>query len=117
MSRNVQAQNAQTQTAIAEAAAQRLTELGETENVETVAQAAAQLTADPTMSAGRRRAAENVLKGSRYGERVLGELTEGMQADSAESAPPRCRSRAPRRARSRCGRPWRAPNGAGARRT
>ena len=81
MSRNVQAQNAQTQTAIAEAAAQRLTELGETENVETVAQAAAQLTADPTMSAGRRRAAENVLKGSRYGE------------------------------------PWRAPNGAGARRT
>ena len=87
VSRNVQAQNAQTQTAIAEAAAQRLTELGETENVETVAQAAAQLTADPTMSAGRRRAAENVLKGSRYGERVLGELTEGMQADSAESAP------------------------------
>ena len=85
--RNVQAQNAQTQTAIAEAAAQRLTELGETENVETVAQAAAQLTADPTMSAGRRRAAENVLKGSRYGERVLGELTEGMQAGSAESAP------------------------------
>ena len=87
VSRNVQAQNAQTQTAIAEAAAQRLTELGETENVETVAQAAAQLTADPTMSAGRRRAAENVLKGSRYGERVLGELTEGMQAGSAESAP------------------------------
>lgn len=85
--RNVQAQNAQTQTAIAEAAAQRLTELGETENVETVAQAAAQLTADPTMSAGRRRAAENVLKGSRYGERVLGELTEGMQVGSAESAP------------------------------
>ena len=85
--RNVQAQNAQTQTAIAEAAAQRLTELGETENVETVAQAAAQLTADPTMSAGRRRAAENVLKGSRYGERVLGELTEGMQAGSVESAP------------------------------
>ena len=85
--RNVQAQNAQTQTAIAEAAAQRLKELGETENVETVAQAAAQLTADPTMSAGRRRAAENVLKGSRYGERVLGELTEGMQAGSAESAP------------------------------
>ena len=87
VSRNVQAQNAQTQTAIAEAAAQRLTELGETENVETVAQAAARLTADPTMSAGRRRAAENVLKGSRYGERVLGELTEGMQAGSAESAP------------------------------
>ena len=87
VSRNVQAQNAQTQTAIAEAAAQRLTELGETENVETVAQAAAQLTADPTMSAGRRRAAENILKGSRYGERVLGELTEGMQAGSAESAP------------------------------
>ena len=87
VSRNVQAQNVQTQTAIAEAAAQRLTELGETENVETVAQAAAQLTADPTMSAGRRRAAENVLKGSRYGERVLGELTEGMQAGSAESAP------------------------------
>ena len=87
VSRNVQAQNAQTQTAIAEAAAKRLTELGETENVETVAQAAAQLTADPTMSAGRRRAAENVLKGSRYGERVLGELTEGMQAGSAESAP------------------------------
>ena len=87
VSRNVQAQNAQTQTAIAEAAAQRLKELGETENVETVAQAAAQLTADPTMSAGRRRAAENVLKGSRYGERVLGELTEGMQAGSAESAP------------------------------
>ena len=87
VSRNVQAQNAQTQTAIAEAAAQRLTELGETENVETVAQAAAQLTADPTMSAGRRRAAENVLKGSRYGERVLGELTEGMQAGSAKSAP------------------------------
>ena len=87
VSRNVQAQNAQTQTAIAEAAAQRLTELGETENVETVAQAAAHLTADPTMSAGRRRAAENVLKGSRYGERVLGELTEGMQAGSAESAP------------------------------
>ena len=87
VSRNVQAQNAQTQTAIAEAAAQRLTELGETENVEAVAQAAAQLTADPTMSAGRRRAAENVLKGSRYGERVLGELTEGMQAGSAESAP------------------------------
>ena len=87
VSRNVQAQNAQTQTAIAEAAAQRLTELGETENVETVAQAAAQLTADPTMSAGRRRAAENVLKGSRYGERVLGELTEGMQVGSAESAP------------------------------
>ena len=85
--RNVQAQNAQTQTAIAEAAAQRLAELGETENVETVAQAAARLTADPTMSAGRRRAAENVLKGSRYGERVLGELTEGMQAGSAESAP------------------------------
>ena len=70
VSRNVQAQNAQTQTAIAEAAAQRLTELGETENVETVAQAA-----------------ENVLKGSRYGERVLGELTEGMQAGSAESTP------------------------------
>ena len=67
VSRNVQAQNAQTQTAIAEAAAQ--------------------LTADPTMSAGRRRAAENVLKGSRYGERVLGELTEGMQTGSAESAP------------------------------
>ena len=87
VSRNVQAQNAQTQTAIAEAAAQRLTELGETENVEAVSQAAAQLTADPTMSAGRRRAAENVLKGSRYGERVLGELTEGMQAGSAESAP------------------------------
>ena len=87
VSRNVQAQNVQTQTAIAEAAAQRLTELGETENVETVAQAAAQLTADPTMSAGRRRAAENILKGSRYGERVLGELTEGMQAGSAESAP------------------------------
>ena len=87
VSRNVQAQNAQTQTAIAEAAAQRLAELGETENVETVAQAAAQLTVDPTMSAGRRRAAENVLKGSRYGERVLGELTEGMQAGSAESAP------------------------------
>ncbi len=87
VSRNVQAQNAQTQTAIAEAAAQRLKELGETENVETVAQAAARLTADPTMSAGRRRAAENVLKGSRYGERVLGELTEGMQAGSAESAP------------------------------
>ena len=87
VSRNVQAQNAQTQTAIAEAAAQRLTELGETENVETVAQAAARLTADPTMSAGRRRAAENVLKGSRYGERVLGELTEGMQAGSVESAP------------------------------
>ena len=87
VSRNVQAQNAQTQTAIAEAAAQRLTELGETENVETVAQAAAQLTADPTMSAGRRRAAENILKGSRYGERVLGELTEGMQVGSAESAP------------------------------
>ena len=87
VSRNVQAQNAQTQTAIAEAAAQRLAELGETENVETVAQAAARLTADPTMSAGRRRAAENVLKGSRYGERVLGELTEGMQAGSAESAP------------------------------
>lgn len=87
VSRNVQAQNAQTQTAIAEAAAQRLAELGETENVETVAQAAAQLTADPTMSAGQRRAAENVLKGSRYGERVLGELTEGMQAGSAESAP------------------------------
>ena len=87
VSRNVQAQNAQTQTAIAEAAAQRLTELGETENVEAVAQAAARLTADPTMSAGRRRAAENVLKGSRYGERVLGELTEGMQAGSAESAP------------------------------
>ena len=87
VSRNVQAQNAQTQTAIAETAAQRLKELGETENVETVAQAAAQLTADPTMSAGRRRAAENVLKGSRYGERVLGELTEGMQAGSAESAP------------------------------
>ena len=87
VSRNVQAQNAQTQTAIAEAAAQRLTELGETENVEAVAQAAAQLTADPTMSAGRRRAAENVLKGSRYGERVLGELTEGMQAGSAESTP------------------------------
>lgn len=87
VSRNVQAQNAQTQTAIAEAAAQRLTELGETENVETVAQAAAQLTADQTMSAGRRRAAENVLKGSRYGERVLGELTEGMQAGSAESTP------------------------------
>lgn len=87
VSRNVQAQNAQTQTAIAEAAAQRLEELGETENVETVAQAAAQLTADPTMSAGRRRAAENILKGSRYGERVLGELTEGMQAGSAESAP------------------------------
>ena len=86
VSRNVQAQNAQTQTAIAEAAAQRLTELGETENVEAVAQATAQLTADPTMSAGRRRAAENVLKGSRYGERVLGELTEGMQAGSAESA-------------------------------
>lgn len=87
VSRNVQAQNAQTQTAIAEAAAQRLTELGETENVETVAQAAAQLTADPTMSAGRRRAAENVLKGSRYGERVLGELTEGMQIGGTESAP------------------------------
>ena len=87
VSRNVQAQNAQTQTAIAEAAALRLTELGETENVETVAQAAARLTANPTMSAGRRRAAENVLKGSRYGERVLGELTEGMQAGSAESAP------------------------------
>ena len=87
VSRNVQAQNAQTQAAIAEAAAQRLTELGETENVEAVAQAAARLTADPTMSAGRRRAAENVLKGSRYGERVLGELTEGMQAGSAESAP------------------------------
>ena len=87
VSRNVQAQNAQTQTAIAEAAAQRLTELGETENVEAVAQAAARLTADPTMSTGRRRAAENVLKGSRYGERVLGELTEGMQAGSAESAP------------------------------
>lgn len=87
VSRNVQAQNAQTQTAIAEAAAQRLTELGETENVETVAQAAAQLTADPTMSAGRRRAAENILKGSRYGERVLGELTEGMQIRSTESAP------------------------------
>mgnify|MGYP000564982226 CR=1 FL=1 len=87
VSRNVQAQNAQTQTAIAEAAAQRLTELGETENVETVAQAAAQLTADPTMSAGRRRAAENILKGSRYGERVLGELTEGMQIGNTESAP------------------------------
>lgn len=87
VSRNVQAQNAQTQTAIAEAAAQRLTELGETENVETVAQAAAQLTADPTMSAGQRRAAENVLRGSRYGERVLGELTEGMQVGSTESTP------------------------------
>ena len=87
VSRNVQAQNAQTQTAIAEAAAQRLTELGETENVETVAQAAAQLTADPTMSASRRRAAENILKGSRYGERVLGELTEGMQIRSTESTP------------------------------
>ena len=87
VSRNVQAQNAQTQTAIAEAAAQRLTELGETENAETVAQAAAQLTADPTMSANQRRAAENVLKGSRYGERVLGELTEGMQIGSTESTP------------------------------
>lgn len=87
VSRNVQAQNAQTQTAIAEAAAQRLTELGETENVETVAQAAAQLTADTTMSASRRRAAENILKGSRYGERVLGELTEGMQIRSTESTP------------------------------
>ena len=77
VNQNEAAMTAQDMQSIQEAAAQRLTELGETENVEAVASALAKQAAGEKLSVAEQRA----VKQSRYGQRVANELNaENIQS-------------------------------------